>query len=250
MKFYQSILLNKYTNISHKFTTKDGGLSSLPYNSLNLAFHVGDNEVDVLKNHQILADELDYNFEKLTHMKQIHSSIVYTVEEKDLFHLPPTCDALITNKKNRPLMVMVADCSPILFYDKKGEVIAVAHAGREGAFKNIVQNVLDKFHNDYNSNIKDILVSVGPSIKECCYEVGIEIFQEAKEYDLEYSIIIKENRYYLNISKILLTQLLSAGIKKENIEISTECSCCKSSQYYSYRAQNKTGRFAGIIYLT
>lgn len=249
MKIYQTDLLNKFTKLTHAFSTKDGGVSLKPYNSLNLAFHVQDEIQNVQNNHTILANALSYNKNRLIHMKQIHSNIVHTVKDDDFFDTPPTCDALITDKPNTPLMVMVADCSPILFYDDKQKVIAVAHAGRQGAFKNIIKNVINSFVEDFSSRTDDIHVAIGASIGECCYEVGQEIYKESKELALEYAITKKENSYYLDVSKILQRQLLESGIKKENIELSKECTCCKNDKYFSYRADGVTGRFCGVIKL-
>jgi len=249
MQITQTSLLNSFSNLTHCFTTKHGGVSDGAYSSLNLAFHVDDNSEVVNKNHSLLADELNYDKNRLVHMKQIHSDIVHIITSGDNFKNPPTCDALITDRGNTPLMVMVADCSPILFYDSVKKVIAVAHAGRQGAFKNIVKNVLDSFKNNYGSREKDILVTIGASIGECCYEVGAEIYEEAKELNLVYSISKRENSYYLNINNILKKQLLNSGIQEKNIDISHECSCCKSSKYFSYRADRITGRFCGFIML-
>ena len=240
MQIIQSKLLNKYQEITHGFTTKQSG---------NLAFHVGDDIENVYQNHSTLARDLNYQRETLVHMKQIHSSLVKIVNKKDDFSNPLTCDALITNTKNTPLMVMVADCSPILFFDSSRQVIAVAHAGRAGAFSNIVQNVVNSFKTDFHSNLGDIRVSVGASIGKCCYEVGEEINIEAQTLGFKYAMSKRQDSYYLDVSKILKTQLLNASIKEENIEFSSECSCCSSDKYFSYRAQNITGRFAGIIYL-
>lgn len=240
MQIVQSKLLHKYHEIIHGFTTKKNG---------NLAFHVGDDKESVVQNHIRLANEMNYNINTLVHMKQIHSNLAKVIDKNDNFKNPPTCDALITDKKNTPLMVMVADCSPILFYDPKRQVIAVAHAGRAGAFHNIVKNVCDSFRDEFDSKMEDILVTVGSSIKECCYEVGEEIYTQAKELKLEYAILKRHNSYYLNIESILHRQLLEAGIKELNIEFSDDCSCCRTDTYYSYRAEKITGRFAGIISL-
>jgi YfiH family protein len=196
-----------------------------------------------------LANELKYDKNSLIYMKQIHSDIVHVVNNNDNFYNPPTCDALITNKINTPLMVMVADCSPILFYDTEKKIIAVAHAGRAGAFKNIIKNVINSFKDEFNSNVTNIHVSVGPSILSCCYEVGSEIYHEAVELNLEYAMHKKDGSFYLDISKILRTQLLNCGVQKEHLEISNECTCCKNDTYFSYRANSKTGRFAGIVVL-
>ena len=238
MKFYYSQKLSHFPNLLHAFTTKESG---------NLAFHVGDDPQMVEKNHELLSNDLGYDREKLVYMKQIHSDLVYVVTDED-FSRPPTCDALITNKTGTPLMVMVADCSPILFYDTVHKVIAVAHAGRAGAFKNIVKNVIDSFTN-FQSNPRDIVAVVGANIGVCCYEVGGEIFQEAKELGLEYAVAKKGSRFYLDINKIVKNQLLACGLDEKNIEFLDECSCCNTHKLYSYRAEQKTGRFAGIIML-
>lgn len=249
MQIFQSAILKKFSNLTHAFTTKDGGVSKIDYNSLNLAFHVKDDVKYVELNHTLLANKLGYKKNSLIHMKQIHSDIVHIVDEDDNYKNPPTCDALITDKKNTPLMVMVADCAPILFYDEEKKVIAVAHAGRAGAFKNIIKNVINCFVSNYNSKTKNIVVSIGANIGECCYEVGSEIYDESKKLNMLYAIQKTNKSYYLNISKILYSQLISCAIDEKNIEISNECSCCSSHKYFSYRNNPYTGRFSGIIIL-
>ncbi|MDQ7044478.1 MAG: peptidoglycan editing factor PgeF [Sulfurimonas sp.] len=240
MQFYHSNLLNSVINVTHVFTTKESG---------NLAFHINETPLAVMDNHKKLAKELGYEKKSLIHMKQFHSSLVHIVTDADNFTNPKECDALITNKKNTPLMVMVADCSPVLFYDPFQEVIAVAHAGRQGTFKNIVKNTIESMHSNFNSKSENISVVIGASIGECCYEVGEEIYKEASSLSLEYAFRKKGEKYHLNISKILLAQLLASGIKEEHIDISKECTCCLSETYYSYRAESITGRFAGVILL-
>jgi len=240
MKFYQSTLLNNYPNLIHRFSTREDG---------NLAFHVNDIRENVINAHDKLALSLSYKRQNLIHMKQIHSSLVHIVEENDNFDNPHKCDALITNRADTPLMVMVADCSPILFYDDKTKTIAVAHAGRAGAFKNIVQETLESFKKDFGANAADIIVSIGASIGVCCYEVGEEINAEASRVGLDYAMKKKGDSYFLNISKILQTQLLNAGVLLQNIEFNPDCTSCHNEKYFSYRANSKDGRFAGIISL-
>lgn len=220
------------------FTTKDDG---------NIAFHVDDDRNNVLANHEVLARSHHYDLSKLVHMKQIHSNIVHVVDENDNFENPPTCDALITDQKNIPLMVMVADCSPIVFYDPKKKVIAVAHSGREGTFKNITKNVIEKFVSLYGSSLKDIEVVVGPAIGKCCYEVGVEIANEAKKLNLEFAVTQKEDQYFLDIPSILKHQFEELGLT--NYQISKECTCCNTDKYYSYRSEGKTGRFCAVVEL-
>ncbi|MCX6077194.1 MAG: peptidoglycan editing factor PgeF [Campylobacterales bacterium] len=247
MQLIKSNLFNNFSNLTHALTTRHGGVSQKPYDSLNLAWHVGDDAQLVEINHKLLSEELGYDKNSLIHMKQIHSNLVHVVIEEDDFFTPRSCDALITNKKNTPLMVMVADCSPLLFYDDVQKVIAVAHAGRAGAFKNIVKNVVDCFVNEFACEPQNLYVTVGASIGVCCYEVGQEVYDEACAIGLEYTVRKKENRYYLDVTKILQSQLLECGVKKENLEISDECTSCKNESYFSYRKSGVTGRFAGLL---
>ncbi len=222
------------------FTSKQDG---------NLAFHVGDDPQKVTHNHQLLSKKHSYNLETLVHMKQIHSDIVHIIDKYNNFKNPPTCDALITDKPNIPLMVMVADCTPVLFYDQHSSVIAGAHVGRAGAFKNIVKNVVDSFVDQFNSDPKNIKIEIGPSICKECYEVGAEIYKEASDLGLGFAIEKKENKFYLDVNKIILKQLNSSGILEKNINILKECSSCDQQNYYSYRRDGQTGRFAGVIVL-
>ncbi len=217
----------------------------------NLAFHVGDDIQRVNKNHLLLSQKLAYEQEHLVHMKQIHSNIVHVVTDEDGFSSPPTCDALVTNKKNTPLMVMVADCTPVLFYDSTCEVpfrckaIGVAHVGREGAFSNIVKNVLKTMEQEYGSCAEDIFIEIGSSIGVCCYEVGQEIYDKAQPF--HYAFTKGDTSYYLDVNKIILTQLKECGIKEENIKNEGVCTACNTKNYFSYRKEGKTGRFAGIL---
>ncbi|MBU0721317.1 peptidoglycan editing factor PgeF [bacterium] len=247
MKISENNLLNQFKNITCAFTDKEGGVSLRPYSSLNLAFHVGDDPRHVQMNHTLLAQELGYEKISLVHMKQIHSERVHVVDDEDRFENPQSCDALVTNKKNTPLMVMVADCTPLLFYDDAQKVIAVAHAGRAGAFKNIVHKTLEAMACGFRSRPENIYVTLGASIGVCCYEVGAEIYDEALGMYLEYAVELRDKRYYLDINRILHSQLLACGIREENIEISKECTCCNPHRHFSYRAEGTTGRSCGII---
>ena len=251
MKTVNAALLNRYPTVTHTFTTRQGGISKAPYSSNNLAFHVGDSKEDVLVNHQNLANTLNYNNEGLVHMKQIHSDIIVIVDPKiHNFKNPPECDALITDKPNIPLMVMTADCTPVLLFDPVKNVIAVAHAGRAGAIKGIVPKTIKKMSSDFGSKIENITVILGPSISGCCYEVGEKIAKEVEVDGYGFAVIEKDERYYLEVNAIIHKQLQESGVKKENIEDLTICNACENQDFFSYRAdKQKTGRIAGVLML-
>lgn len=222
------------------FTNKHGGVSDVPFNSFNLGFHVDDNEKDVTKNRQLLMQELETD--KLAWMKQIHSDNIKIVNKAGKISMT---DGLITNKSGLALMVMVADCIPILFYDPTQKVVAVAHAGREGSFKNISGKLIVKMQKNFRCNPQNILVSLGPAIQKTCYKVDKKIINTfQKKWGMQY--IFNEN--YLDLQKLNKNQLLKVDILKNNIKISNICTHCDKN-YFSYRRDKVTGRFAGVIVL-
>jgi YfiH family protein len=247
MKIIKSTLLSPYKNLLHAYSTRVDGHSIF---GNNLAYHVNDTREDVDKNQNELAVRLGYSFEQLVHMKQVHGDQIVNISSSFPRDKIPVCDALITQEKNRPLMVMVADCIPVLIYDPVQEVIAVVHAGRAGVFSEIIPKSIEMMIQDYRSNAEDILVHLGPSIHKCCYEIGAEIAEEAERSGYDYAIHKKGNRYFLHLLAIVDRQLKGSGIKQENIEVSDYCTACSTDIFYSYRAENnKCGRFAGIMML-
>jgi YfiH family protein len=251
MQSITSSLLRSYRQIVHTFTTRHGGVSKPPFDTNNLAFHVGDDAEDVIKNHHLLAQELGYDTSRLVHMRQIHSDKVVIVEpDTDNFENPPECDALITDKPGVPLMVMTADCTPVLLFDPVQNVIAVAHAGRAGALKGIVPKTIEQMQLSFACRRQDILVVLGPSIHSCCYEVGEELAQEVTDAGFGYAVVKRNERFYLEVNAIIKRQLDEIGIKKENREDLGICNACENGTFFSYRAdRQKTGRIAGVLML-
>ncbi len=211
-------------------------------NDSNLAFHVEDNEINVIKNRKNLALKLGYNYEDLVYMNQIHSANIIVVDENSP-KLVDNCDSIITRSKNLPLMVMVADCIPILMFDSKQGVVAAIHAGRNSTFLEISKKTASFFIEKFSSNPEDIRVILGASIQKCCYEVSDEL---SKIVENSFGKEFVENNY-IDLQGINKKQLNDLGIK--NIEISNICTKCGDKSYFSYRKDKKTGRFAGIIIL-
>jgi YfiH family protein len=211
-------------------------------NDGNLAYHVLDFKENVDKNRENLALKWGYNNQDLVYMNQTHGNNVVIVDENSP-KIIDDCDAIITNTKNLPLMVMVADCIPILLFDEKVGVIAAIHAGRNSTFLEIAKKTADIFIEKFSSKPENISAILGPSIQKCCYEVNEELANIVKNsFGKEF---VKQN--HIDLQGINKKQLNIIGIK--NIEISTICTKCSDKPYFSYRKDKKTGRFAGIIEL-
>lgn len=208
----------------------------------NLAYHVGDIKENVDKNRQKLALKYDYKDENLCYMNQIHSANVVVVDENSPKYID-NCDALITKTRNLPLMVMVADCIPILMFDEVKGVIAAIHAGRNSTFLKISEITAKEMIENFSCKTENIKVIMGPSIQKCCYEVNDEL-KNIVEKSFGKEFVIGNNIDLQGINKKLLENL---GIK--NIEISSICTKCSNKPFFSYRKEKNTGRFAGVITL-
>lgn len=227
------------TNISFALTSRYEGKSLPPYESLNLAYHVGDEKINVDKNRKIIQDIFCPNKEILW-MEQTHSDTVLIADRqhyKDGF--VGIGDAMVCNDKNITCMVMVADCNPILIYDQKKQIFALIHAGREGLVKSIIYKTIEKMRSLHQSKPQDMLVFVGASIRKCCYEISKDL---ALSFDKSH-LIVKNSTYKLDLISLLESQLKECDILSQNIEILPTCSCCEES-LFSYRREHTTGRFA------
>ncbi len=209
-------------------------------NDKNIAYHVTNDSKNVDINRHNLANKYKFDLNNMHYMNQIHSNIVKNISSSSNMQ---ECDALITNKINTPLMVMVADCIPILFYDDVKNVIAVAHAGRNGTLLNISSNTVNKMRYLYNCDVSNIKITLGPSIQQCCYEVSDELV-EICEKNFGQDVVSNSN---INLQAINKKQLLESGIKENNITISCVCTKCSIKNYFSYRKDQNCGRFAGIL---
>jgi len=206
----------------------------------NLAYHVNDKKENVDKNRRVLSKKFGFDLSCLKYMKQVHGNTVKLVTATSS-SLSQDCDALITNEKNVMLMVMVADCIPILFYDNKKNVIAAVHAGRNSTFLNIVKEVVEKMQKEFFCKSEDIEVEMGPSIQACCYEVNDEMRNFVEDtYSKDFC---KNNCIDLQaINVFLLKQMGVTKIKRSKV-----CTKCAGEEYFSYRNNAECGRFAGLI---
>ncbi|KKQ95445.1 MAG: hypothetical protein UT66_C0001G0030 [candidate division CPR2 bacterium GW2011_GWC1_39_9] len=242
-------------------TTRSNGFSVGTFHSLNLGLHVGDNMHDVEKNRRLVFEKLDLDINKLTCPEQVHGSNVNVVTEKDVgkgnlnyeTSILET-DALITNLKNVPLMVVSADCLAISFIDIKNKIIGIAHAGWKGTLGKIAGKTIDKMITEFGSDPKDILIGFSPSVGQCCYKVGVEVvtsFFDVFGEDAKNYFLINDGNFYLDLVKVNYKIVVQKGVLEKNIEVSNICTSCNDHTFFSHRKDGgQTGRFGTIISLS
>jgi len=256
--FYYTISnFDKYDFLKYCFTTRIGGVSQSPYNSLNLGLNTDDKPENVYDNYKIICDELNIEIEDLVFSDQVHSDKVLIIDESykcqgKIFHKKlNNVDGLITNKSTIALVTLYADCVPLIILDPIKKVVGLSHAGWKGTVKKIGRKTIELIIKEYHSLPQDLLIGIGPSIGKCCYEVNEDVIKQFKKVFKNSDFIHKKNgKYFLDLWKANKNSLLEVGVKESNIIISEICTQCNNKLLFSHRGdKGNTGRMAAIIQL-
>lgn len=241
-KFINNIELLVADNIpvKHGFTTRHGGVSKAPFDSLNLGLHRGDDPDCVAENRRRLADALGCDPKKLVLTHQTHSDIVRAVTSADAVgfdhRLYPESDAIITNEPGVALWVFTADCTPILLHDPVTGAVGAVHAGWRGTAAAIVSKTVEKMVSLYGCEAKNIRAAIGPNIGLCCFETDADVPEamiSAYGEEAKAHIRAKGDKYYVNLKELNAVALRRAGVTE--IAISDACTVCQSDRFWSHR---------------
>lgn len=222
------------------FTSRNGGVSVAPYNSFNLALHVGDNPEVVKKNRETLASQLNVSPSSLYFMNQVHGSDVAIITESTSSDNVPTVDALFTTVPGKYLVTLIADCIPLLL--RSHGAVAAVHVGRQGLVRGVFEKSLEVF-TDHKIRSEEITAELGPSICGRCYEVDSEMLSDVTTQIP--ATAEKTSHGCLNIESGLISKLEAAGIQWKSSGLCT----LHDPGYFSYRRDGVTGRQAGVIAL-
>ncbi len=248
LPYFESPEIAKLEWVQHAFLTRQGGVSFPPYNSLNVSDKNGDQKEFVSKNENIIVRAFGFETSRLILLDQMHQDQILLLG-KPITTLPSILeyDAFITNSPNAFLGILTADCLPIFVVDSKKKVVAAVHAGRQGTTLHITAKVLRKMEEEFDCSSKDLVITLGPSIGPCCYEIDAEVFHPEWE---PYSTLRGVGKWMVDLAKINIAQMEREGIKKEQISSINLCTRCHSDLFFSYRKEGRTGRqlsFIGIV---
>ncbi len=222
-------------------TTRHGGFSAAPWDSLNLGTHVGDVKAQVMQNRQRVVDALA--LPTMPHwLDQIHGQVVTRLPNDEPL---PQADAAITRASGVVCAVMTADCLPVLFCSKDGSEVAAAHAGWRGLCNGVLEQTLSQFH----CLPHDILVWLGPAIGPQAFEVGAEVRAAFMAQDAAAHEAFRPagDKYFADIWLLARQRLLAAGV--HSISGSMRCTFTEHDDFFSFRRDGITGRMATLIWL-
>jgi YfiH family protein len=225
-------------------TTRAGGASRPPYDTFNLGDHVGDDEGNVYANRKRLAAELGLAEDKLAWMEQVHGRTATTVDGSETQAAEAT-DALVTATPGVALVVLVADCVPILLADAEAGVVAAVHAGRVGTRVGVVPAAVAAMR-EAGAEPARIEALLGPAICGDCYEVPAEMAADVEKHVPGSACKTRKGTPGLDLRAGLWRQLADLGVGK--IGVDPRCTN-EDKTLFSYRRDGTTGRIAGITWI-
>ena len=223
------------------FFGRHGGVSKKPYDSLNVADHVDDNLDDVNRNREILSEFLEM---PLVFIGATHSPNVVNVKsEYPTIH--KNTDALVTRETNLGLVIMSADCAPIVLVDPIAHVVGVVHAGWQGMLVGVVENSIEGML-DLGAETQNMKAIIGPTISAKNFSANKERYEEVKDKVPSAAVILSTGDYAVDIRKGIKTQLAKYQIKTTDLNICTY----ENKDVFSFRRDPVTGRNASVVWLT
>ncbi len=228
----------------HAFTTRFGGVSEGIFASMNLGTGRGDSEEKIRENYRLLGEATGIDVTRMAFTKQVHKADVRIVTEADVHELftavPYEADGIVTAVPGLALICFTADCVPVLLHEPNGGVIAAIHCGWRSSVSDILKNAVEAMCS-LGAERANIHAAIGPAISGCCFQVGAEVIDSAREYlggDIE-GLFRKdpeaEGKFLLDLKSCNMRRLIQLGLKEENIAVSDECTKCSHEKYWSHR---------------
>ncbi|MGE4801847.1 purine nucleoside phosphorylase YfiH [Yersinia hibernica] len=223
-------------------TTRHGGISEFPYDSLNLGTHVGDTAVRVAANRQYLVEQAELPQMPLW-LEQVHGTRVLHLDGSVISDVQ--ADAVYSCVAGQVCAVMTADCLPVLFCSLAGDEVAAAHAGWRGLCAGVLEQTMAQF----NAAPSSIIAWLGPAIGPQQFEVGEEVKQAFIQIDAQSAAAFTPAgaKYLADIYLLARLRLRAAGIHA--IYGGDRCTVSEKQQFFSYRRDGITGRMASLIWL-
>jgi len=194
------------------------------------------------------SEKYGFNYSNVAFNSQVHGASVRRIKSSaDIAENGKEADGLVTSLKQVPLLIFTADCVPIVFYDKKQGVIALAHAGWRGTYGNIAREIVEIMVKEYNCQLGDIKTIIGPSISKEKYEVSEDLIEKFASLKVDNYYEKIGDSYYLDLWTINKGLLEQAGILKENIEVTSICTVKENDKFFSYRLDNQTAKRIGTL---
>ena len=228
------------------FTSRRGGVSAPPYDTLNMGRSVGDDPAAVSANRGIAARACGLGADRLAWMRQVHGSAVrYADPAEPADPAASGADAMYTDVAGLALGVLAADCAPVLLADPRARIVGAAHAGREGMAAGVVTELLAAM-SAAGADPARVHAVIGPHICGGCYEVPEQMRAAVAGMVPEAGCVTRAGTPGIDVGSGVGAQLARAGVR--TVTRDPRCTA-ETPALYSYRRDGRTGRFAGFVWL-
>lgn len=251
-----SIPLSDDINAKAFFTTRHGGVSEAPYDSLNLSFYRGDSPDNVKRNFELLSESTGIPVDNMVLTKQVHGSEITVVGRQHCGmglireRTYGESDGLVTADKNVALVTFHADCVPVYLYDSRKKVIALVHSGWRSTLQKIAAKAVKIMKEQFNCDSRDIHAVIGPCIRKCCFEVGDDVYEKFLEVfpDCRDAYAKKGQKWMIDLVNIIIYILINEGLSYSNIRDTNICTVCEKELFFSHRGgQGISGTGAAVF---
>ncbi len=255
----RSDLLASLARVDHALTRRVAGMGAADG---NIGFSAPRDRADAWQMRQAWCAAAGLQAARLVTLGQVHGADIHVASaaQAGCGATPGSSqiglgDALITDAPGPVLMTLHADCQPVLLVDparnRRGPVVAVAHAGWRGTVAGVVNEVVQTMRDGFGSRPEDVHVFLGPAIGACCYDVGEEVataWRQRAGDDASLALQEENGHYRFSLSDANLLLLRRAGLRREQIDVSPVCTRCAGDEWFSHRGQGaQTGRFGAMI---
>lgn len=237
------------------FSTRIGGVSPKPYDSLNFSRKREPNLVNFIENMRRFGDATGFDCIRAVTINYAHSALLYQARLDDagrgILHeaVPHVCDGLFTVQAELPLVSFHADCVPLFFYDPKQRAVAVCHAGWRGVFAHITRHAVEALVG-LGCRQADILAAVGPCISVCHFEVGEDVHDMFYREFGPSTVQARNGRLYGDLNVACVLDMLAGGLLPQNITVADQCTYENPYLFFSHRRdRGLTGAMAAVILL-
>lgn len=254
-----SIPIDNDKNITAIFTTRNGGVSQFPYNTLNFSFQRADRRENVMENFRRLSVAMNIPMEHMVLSRQVHGSNV-TIVGKEHRGMGLTrestygdTDALVTAEGGVALVTFYADCTPVYLYDPVKGVIGLIHSGWRSTLQNISAKTIRLMKKEFGCHSEDIRAAIGPHIGPCCFEVGDDVYRQfAVLFPNSQDKMKREhNKGKIDLSGIIQETLILEGLAKEHIHDTGRCTVCERKLFFSHRGgEGNSGTGAAVLMMS
>ncbi|AUD02530.1 peptidoglycan editing factor PgeF [Spirosoma pollinicola] len=240
---YKPALFSPFSTLIAAESTRHGGVSPAPFESLNLGINTADDAENVDENRRRFFSSVGASTCQFASSHQIHGTEILYATEAGRFE---GYDALITNKPGLLIGVTVADCVPILIYDQHQQAVAAIHAGWRGTVEGIVTKTLAAMQQQFGTQAEHCYAYVGTCIDDCAFEVGPDV---ADQFASAFKRLDKDSeKSFVDLKAANAHLLTDFGIPATQIAISPFSTVLNNDTYFSYRAEHgQTGRMLAVI---